>query len=671
MAFTEDQLKAAAKKAYAAGDMKAAQELFEQAKTARAITGGAPDGMTVAQRIAAAKDGTLAPPSDATLAKQADIDAGVERDIRDRGALHAMAFGAGQGATFGFGDEIVAGVGAALSPMTYDDALKAVRGELEAAREIRPKTTMGAEIGSGVLSALGGLGVAAKAAPTLAGKAAVGAGVGAAEGGLYGFGSGEGGFQNRATEAGKTAAIGGLVGGAAPALIAGVKGVGSAIANPIASALNIPSNVRASAAIEKMMGRAGMTADDANNAIARAGAEGQPDFLLADALGNAGQRGLSGVARQPGDARQMIAETLMKRQDGQGNRISTFIADALDAPNTAKARGADLTADMRKTAKASYDAAAAGAAPVDVRPAVATLTDTIDQMSGSGMTPPRIVAEFDKLRGKLAGQTAKGEPTTLSDYNSVLALWREVKDDIDKAFRAGDGSLGEALKPVRDQLEAALSEASDGFKTANAKYRADKAVIGALDEGAAAASPRVRAADTVDRVAKLTPEQRAAFAGGYADPVLGRVESAAPGVNKARPLLNEKTKAELGVLAKDPALLERQLARENTMFETNVAALGGSKTADNLADIADTSAMSASVIGNVVSGRWGAAAGQLADKLMAGATGTNPATREIIAKALLSRNPAAALAPIVKRRGVTEPVERVLEALMRSTAIRQ
>lgn len=47
---------------------------------------------------------------------QAAIDRPVEQDIRDPGAMNALMLGAQkQGATFGLGDEIVAGIGA-MSP---------------------------------------------------------------------------------------------------------------------------------------------------------------------------------------------------------------------------------------------------------------------------------------------------------------------------------------------------------------------------------------------------------------------------------------------------------------------------------------------------------------------------------------------------------------------------
>lgn len=616
---------------------------------------------------------------DTPEAKALVEDIGRRRRESEATPLNSKILGVAQGGSFGFGDEIGAAMIAPFSDSTYGEIRDTLRGANEAAAAANPGAYYSGQVLGAIPMGGGAYGLAEKGvkavAPTamtwlggLPARVGIGGVAGAAEGAIYGAGTADGGDISDSMQ--KNALIGGIAGAAAPVALAGIGAAVKGALNPFQSMLNIPSETRASAAIEKFMRRAGMTADDVATSLATATREGQPMFNMADALGNAGQRALSGVARQPGDARQIIMEALMKRQGGQADRLSTFLADALDATDTAAKRGADMADELRKKAKAGYDAAAATAAPVDVRPVVASLDDTIGQMSGSGIKPPRVVAEFDALKGKLAGVTAKGKPTTLSDYRSVLTIWREIKDDIDKAFRAGDGSLGEALKPIRDQLEEALSTAAPGFKAANAEYRVGKSALGALDDGKAATSARVRESDTVSRVAGLNDAERRAFAAGYADPTIARVESAAPGVNKARPLLSDKAKAELGVLAKDPALLDRQIARENAMFETNVAAMGGSKTADNLADIADNKAMSASVIGNLITGNWGSAGRQLADKLMAGATGSNEATRKMIAEALLSKEPGKAVAAIQDWRGVKDPIRKMIETLMRSGAIR-
>lgn len=180
----------------------------------------APNGVPMnaaakAEIIAKAKMGFGNGPSP----QQASIDDETEKAILDRGALHAIVQGGAQGGTFGFGDEIVAGMIAPFSDMTYDEALKAARGELETARMTRPKTTATAEIATALALPLG----AAKSTGKLGLDMAKGAATGAGLSGLYGFGASEGGFQERAKDAALSAVIGGLAGGAIPLVGAGIQ----------------------------------------------------------------------------------------------------------------------------------------------------------------------------------------------------------------------------------------------------------------------------------------------------------------------------------------------------------------------------------------------------------------------------------------------------------------
>lgn len=143
-----------------------------------------------------------------------------------------------RGATFGLADEFAAAADATVAPAVdwvlgkfglgktntstapswsqrYDENLSRERGQDKAYDAAYPGWSATGQIG-GTLATLpmlpkwmlaGGAGI-----PGLARSAATGAGLGA----VAGFGEGEGGFENRVGEAGKTAAIGGAVGLAAP-----------------------------------------------------------------------------------------------------------------------------------------------------------------------------------------------------------------------------------------------------------------------------------------------------------------------------------------------------------------------------------------------------------------------------------------------------------------------
>lgn len=138
-----------------------------------------------------------------------------------------LRVGLGQGAAFGFGDEIAAGI-RALTGESYSDAVKDERAKVEAFRKQNPKAALAAEIGGSFLTpGVGVAGGAVKTAATAGGRILQGAKVGAGFGLLGAAGSSEFAGNNRsfadnATDLAKNAAIGTTVGtvlgGALPAV---------------------------------------------------------------------------------------------------------------------------------------------------------------------------------------------------------------------------------------------------------------------------------------------------------------------------------------------------------------------------------------------------------------------------------------------------------------------
>lgn len=640
-------------------------------------------------RIAAAKAGTLAVDPE-RLARAEALNAQGMKDVAasayEPGRLASFVTGAAQGGTFGFSDEILAGLHALSPNDTYDEALSRTRGILDASRRDHPVYSYGGE----VLGAAASGGTAT--APITRGAAGLGSAVGrgmaagALEGAAYGAGTGEGGVAPRARNAVRGAAFGAGAGFVAPLAVAGVGKAVNAIKNPVSSALNIASPTRASRAIEEAIRRSGKSADEVSDAIAAAAREGQPMYGIADELGPAGQRMLSGSARVPGAARQKIADMLVSRQSGQGNRLSSFVADALDASDTAAARRSGMEAARKATADAAYDAARNGAGPVDVRGALSVIDDRIGPMQGSGVAGDGIDGILSRFRNRLAarnpdassipgstGVSAGGAEKTavdLSDFSRVLGVKQDVDDAIGAAVRAGRNNEARELGKLKSALDQALEGASAGYRTANDNFARASREIGKIDAGSAATSGRVRADDTVGRYGAMTGGEQSAFRAGYADPLIARIDSAAPGVNKARPLLSDKSAAELGAMANDPGMLARRIGRENTMFETTNAALGGSRTADNLQDIADVSGLSGSMLINLLTGNWKAAATQAGDKAISAATGRSDATRELIAKMLLSGDVQGALAPALSAAKTTAERSRIAEAVLRAMGVR-
>lgn len=672
--YTVEQYRAAARRALEAGDVAAAERLAAAGRRAEGArpTGGVPEGMF------------LNPETGQMTSRE------MLRNNVQPSQPRAAIGGAMQGVGLQFGDEALGALGyleggSDMATFRREQA----RATLEADAAAHPKTALGAEIGGAVTTGLATAPLAA--ASTLPRVAARGAALGTAEGAIHGIGRGEG--AGRLQTGKEDATLGALLGGLTPFGLAAGRAAGRAVFNPVAGAidgaLNRPSQRRANRALGTAVQRSGRSLEDLADDVARAGADGQPEFVLADALGSPGQRMLSGVARQPGDYRGELADYLNQRQAQQGRRIAGFVAEGLDAPDTAKARTAALTQGRNAAADAAFDAARGNAAPVDVRGALEVIQRRIGGMEGSGITGDGIDARLARYRNRLsandpsrsqtgttgvAGQGAgPASSVELSDFDRVLGVKQDISDDIGAAVRAGRSNEARELTKLRDALDAALEEASPSYRAANDEFRNASRVIDAVEDGRAMRRPSARVADNLDRYRTMTPEQQAAARAGYADPLMSRIENAAPGVDKSRALMDDGTSDELAAMARDPELMAHRIGRESTMFDTRQRALGGSQTADNLSDIEDANAIGgslASVLAQGANFQFGNAVQTLGRLIGPAMKGDNEATRELIAKALLSRDPQAALAPALRQAMRSEGQQRVIEALTRSGGLR-
>ncbi|WP_146038665.1 hypothetical protein [Paracoccus sp. SY] len=650
-------------RAVAAGDDAAADRLLREATFAATQDGTAPDGVTFNPATGQMEDLTLR--QDPTLFG---------------GRTGAAMQGAGQGLSFGAMDEVVGALHGLTGPGSYAEnsayARDVMRDDLARARDEHPVVAYGAEIAGGAASSIGAASaLGMTGAGTLGAQARQGAALGAAEGAVYGGMSAEGGAAERAAGAAKGAGIGGLTGFAAPYAIEGARrGFDTLVGGPVASMRSAPSQVRASRAVQTAVDRSGRSVDEIEAGIRNAHAAGQTGYAIADATGYSGQRMLAGAARTPGDGRQEIVEFLTRRQDGQGRRIAGALDDALNAPRnpqnlpavpggqapkdfrgaTADAVRDRLTRARNTVADAAYEAARRDAGPVDVRNALSVIDERIAPMQGSGIAGDGIDAKLTRYRSRLAAQPG-GEAypgassVELSDFNRILGVKQDIADDIGAAVRAGRNYEARTLMQLKDALDQALEGASGAYREANDGFARASRVIDQIDAGKAATSPRARVADTLGHYRAQTPEGQAAFRAGYTDPLMAKIENSAPGVNKARPFLSDGATEELRAMAKDPDDLLSFLQRENTMFQTANAASGGSMTADNLADSADVLTRGSSAVGNLLTGNFVGAARQIADGVMNTLSGRNTATREEIARMLLSGDIRDVLAPAIER----------------------
>jgi hypothetical protein len=570
--------------------------------------------------------------------------------VQERDALKAQGVdtGAGilrraiQGATFNTADEALAGLQTPLEMVRhgtldpregYNYAKAREDLIMEDARKNTGVAGTVAELGGGLMTganlANAGLtagrvlapnaGLLARSGAAAADAAGMGAVAGAAEGNS---------FNERFGDAAKGAAIGAAAGGLTPAALR----IAGAILSPVTS--NVLARANPNRYAQNQVARAMMESNTTPAQIARdvtdANAAGQGVFTVADALGNPGQRMLSTVARSPGQGRTDVVDFLNGRQAGQSRRVANALAEGFDSPQSAAQTRQAMTTARDAAADAEYDAVRANGGQVDVVPTL----NHLDQNIGTG--PGQVLqAPNDSIEGVLRGFRERLARVNPDDFSAVQRIRGDMADAAQSAAQGGHGNRARMIGNAIRELDASMEAASPGFRQANANFRQASQNIDAIDQGRNAAM-RGRTEDTIPAFQALPGPGQQAFRAGYADPLIATAQASPFGTNAARPLTSPAFQDEAAVMAPGNAQMQARIARENTMFETRNHALGGSRTADNLAD-EGAMGHDPTIIANLLMGHYGAAARRA---LHAGAnalSGNTPEVRQEVGRILLQR----------------------------------
>lgn len=490
-------------------------------------------------------------------------------------------------------------------------------------------------------------------APFKGGQAAA-YGNAAATGALYGGGIGLAGGQpgDRLEQAGKGAAIGGLAGPVGEGLISG----GRALARPLMA--RIAPEQTAQTVMAKLLRRSGKSVGDVVDDMGAAAREGQGGvYMAADALGHPGQRMLSTLARTPGDARTGIVRALDDRQGTQSRRVFNQIEDAFGAGKTAKQTKKDLTKARNTQADAAYTAAADTAGLVNPGQAVRAIDEMLEGAK-AGKTRKALLSAKKYITDKSGSSL---------DYEQLLTAKKDIGD---LAFKAKGTNKGRVLDAVRRHLDEALEQGAPGYRQANDEFRKASKVIDAVDTGAEAGR-RGRTEDIIPQFNALNEAEKSAYRVGYADPLLAKTERQAFGNNAARPFSNSAHNQQFQAIAgpNKGARLNSQLGRETLMNETRAQAVGGSRTADNLQDIAEFDTMPQTVAQLLMGGRIKDAAQAFAGKGISQLRGLTPEVSNKLAQDLTLTNSDAARRALVEilrketnSRGVDNALIRALIA---------
>lgn len=357
-----------------------------------------------------------------------------------------VARAAAQGLTFGFADEIEAGLRYLVGPESYEEELKDVRGEVKRFREEAPLAAFATEVvGSLPTALLGGAGIA-RAAGQLAGRAPAVArvlqapvGAAAAEGVLggavYGAGAAE---EDRLAGAQTGAVLGGLLGGGAAAALPKVTQAAREMIRrdvPLTAGQALGGAPRA---IEEAISALPFAGKSVEKARGRAIGE-YSRTATEDALSTVGLKLPKGV-------------TGSEAVDAGFNRMNVVYKDL--APKL-EVSDAD---SMRRVVKEAIEASGVGESVVLSREAERALAKNIENITRKLGRKKSLSGEMYHSIDKMIGSNASklNKPQTQPESQEVGRILREVqlamRDELSRQNPKGGEALEAANKAYRSLI---------------------------------------------------------------------------------------------------------------------------------------------------------------------------------------------------------------------------
>lgn len=492
-------------------------------------------------------------------------------------------------------DEATA-LGASATGGNYDETLAYQRAKDRAYDAANPVASTALQIGGGIASAVGGAGLVAngakagatQVAPSLGGKIVRGLGAGAAAGGVYGAGLGEGSLANRAYEGAKGAALGGVVGAAAPAIATGIGKSAEFIANqtkPIPG----PISAYAAGAVKRMakaVGNEDLTKPGVTQRLADLGQEAIPaDYgrTLEDLAGGI-------AATQTGGAKTVVS-AIGNRAAGAATRMEAAVTGALGQETNVPA----LVEGIKKTFAAQKAPAYEQfrATPV---PYTFELSDIVDQLKNepSVLKEARRFANLDDKSGAQQFFAQFGNNGTVSisripnaaewDYiHRALAKMAKTPKETDQYIY---GSLD---RKVKDAVDAALSPGDPSasiWAKARSLHAEDVGLREAVDAGKQAFAKNLSPDEMAAEMAQMSQPEQMAYKIGARQQVRDIMGNAGTKFGEASDtaamrLFNSKNaKAKVDTIAPGKgAELARAVKAEGRFAATEQNALQNSRTA--------------------------------------------------------------------------------------------
>jgi len=515
----------------------------------------------------------------------------------DEGALAAGARGAGDSLTFGFSDEILAGLKTGFGfGGDYSKQLEAERKALADAQAAHPLAYGVGQV-AGVAPTLLLPGGAVARGASFGTRLATGAKVGAATGAAYGAGSADGDLVDRAKGGLIGGAVGGLTGAGGTAAVAGATNLVKSGVGMVRGALNpadeAASRIAAAGQRDAQVGSAGLNAGQVDDAITR----GQPVAVM-DAGGETTRALAQSAANTSPEGRAVVERTIQDRFEEQGDRATGFIRKLVG--------GTDAT-----TKRDSLQSAAKAANGPAYRAAYASASNEITSPELARFeTSPAVQAAMKAAAAKGGNRAvAEGLPALKPGVKN-LQFWdytrRELSDAAAEAGRAGRKGEADTLGAIAKAVNAELDAIAPAYKTARAGAASFFDAEDALEAGQRFVTSNKPLAEAEKVIRKMSAPEKALFEEGFASDLIDKISKVSDRRNVINQIFgnaNARKKVEMAMGPQKAKELEAFVHAEEIMDQARKAVTGNSTTARQLAEIG--------IAGGLTSGGYGLASGDV------------------------------------------------------------
>lgn len=555
--------------------------------------------------------------------------------------------GAADMATFGFADEISAGLGAATGIGgkfgEYDRNLMRQRVEQEQRDNQDPVSSIAGRvvggIGTGVGLAKGGLTLTGRLAPTagLGTRMAAGAAEGAAYGGAYGFGSGEGAGDRLAQGAGG-AAMGGLIGGAVPAVASGVKAATKPIRDAVSARMN-PGGY-ASQKIAERLGASNMSVSEAMR-------KARPGETLADVGGDSTRTLLRTAANIPGKGKDAINKTVAIRQFGQGDRLKTAIGRTFADPDGYLSAKDDIAATAKRIADPLYRRAYEK--PVPFTKSLEGILKTDAGRAALRKAKSLASNEQDPFKSWFANVADDGTYTL--ERVPDMRAWDYIKRALDDMIDGQTDNItrkvsneGRILIGFKNRMLGELDKHNPTYKQARAAFAGQAQIDDALEFGQKAL--RMTPEAVKREISSMNPAQKEAARVGAAEAMRKSIDDAGMTHNSVLKIFSNRRQIQnlrsLFDNTKQFSEFRSSIFSEMRKRKTYEAVKGNSTTAAQMADMLETGALAgqAETVKTAATQGFTAAALQFVGSRLRMLGGLTPEVADQIGRKLLTSNPA-------------------------------